>query len=120
MGLVGAGLFVLLVVSTTCPFWLALAVALVVRHALRRVVELIVIRRLFDAPRVIVLVATIGIAQLPLASSPPTPTSTVRGAPFPLAIGAMLRRSRGVRDHRRRSSRSWSWCRSSPSRSAGS
>ena len=34
------------------------------------VVELIVIRRLFTAPRVIVLVATIGIAQLSLGMRP--------------------------------------------------
>ncbi len=59
MGLVGAGLFVLLDVKYGVPFWLSLAAALVVGTAYGAVVELVVVRRLFRAPRVIMLVATI-------------------------------------------------------------
>lgn len=46
------------------PYWPALAMALVVGALSGTLVELAVIRRLFRAPRVIVLVATIGVAQL--------------------------------------------------------
>jgi ABC-type branched-subunit amino acid transport system ATPase component/ABC-type branched-subunit amino acid transport system permease subunit len=46
------------------PYWPALLCAVVVGTLTGTVVELAVIRRLFDAPRVIVLVATIGVAEL--------------------------------------------------------
>src|SRR6185312_9623859 len=67
MGLVGAGLLALLVVQYHQPFWLSVIVSLLVGAGYALLVERAVIRRLFDAPRVIVLVATIGIAQLSLA-----------------------------------------------------
>jgi len=46
------------------PYWPALITALVVGTLSGTIVELVVIRRLFRAPRVIVLVATIGVAEL--------------------------------------------------------
>jgi ABC-type branched-subunit amino acid transport system ATPase component/ABC-type branched-subunit amino acid transport system permease subunit len=46
------------------PYWPALLAALFVGTLAGAVIELSVIRRLFRAPRVIVLVATIGVAQL--------------------------------------------------------
>ena len=52
------------------PYWLGLAAALAVGALSGTVVELAVIRRLFRAPRVIVLVATIGVAELAQAVSP--------------------------------------------------
>ena len=64
MGLVGASLLVLLVVKYGVPFWLAAIVALVVGTLFGAIMELVVVRRLFYAPRVIMLVATIGIAGL--------------------------------------------------------
>ena len=63
------------------------------------------IRRLFDAPRVIVLVATIGIAQLSLAILTAYPDIDGRGARFPQAIGSAHEIGVGP-DHRRRSCRS--------------
>jgi ABC-type branched-subunit amino acid transport system ATPase component/ABC-type branched-subunit amino acid transport system permease subunit len=66
MGLVGAGLYVMLHDSNGVPVWPALAIALVAGTAYGGVVELVVVRRLFRAPRVILLVATIGVAQLSL------------------------------------------------------
>jgi len=66
MGLVGSVLFALLVVRYHVPYWIALAVALLVGALFGAIVDLAVVRRLFDAPRVIVLVATIGVAQLAL------------------------------------------------------
>ena len=89
MGLVGAGLLVICNVNYGVPFWLALAIALVVGNVYGAIVELIVIRRLFRAPRVIVLVATIGVAQLSLAILNAYPDLVGEGKPFPQAIGAV-------------------------------
>ena len=66
MGLVGAGLLVILDANYGVPFWIAVVIALVVGTLYGALIELVVIRRLFKAPRVIVLVATIGVAQLSL------------------------------------------------------
>lgn len=67
MGLVGASLLSLLVINYGVPFWLAAIGALVVGTLFGVLVDVIVIRRLFKAPRVIVLVATIGVSGLALA-----------------------------------------------------
>ncbi|MFJ3799024.1 ATP-binding cassette domain-containing protein [Streptomyces sp. NPDC090088] len=64
MGLVGSVLFAVLVVRYHVPYWIALLLALIAGTAFGAIVDLAVVRRLFDAPRVIVLVATIGVAQL--------------------------------------------------------
>ena len=88
MGVVGAGLIALLVVQYQVPFWIAVPVGLAAGTLYGAVIELIVIRRLFNAPRVIVLVATIGIAQLSLAILVAYPKISAAGSPFPVAIGA--------------------------------
>jgi branched-subunit amino acid ABC-type transport system permease component len=67
MGLVGAGLLVVCDVNYGIPFWISLAFALIVGAAYGAIDELVVNRRHFKPPRVIVLVATIGVAQLSLA-----------------------------------------------------
>jgi ABC-type branched-subunit amino acid transport system ATPase component/ABC-type branched-subunit amino acid transport system permease subunit len=64
MGAFGAGLLALLVINWDVPFFVALAIVLVAGAVLGAVVELIVVRRLFRAPRVILFVATLGAAQL--------------------------------------------------------
>jgi ABC-type branched-subunit amino acid transport system ATPase component/ABC-type branched-subunit amino acid transport system permease subunit len=66
MGLVGSGLFALLVVRWEVPYWIALGISLAAGVVFGAIVDLVVIRRLFTAPRVIVLVATIGVAQVAL------------------------------------------------------
>lgn len=66
IGLVGSGVLVLLDVNYNVPFWPAVAMALAVGLVYGAVIELIVVRRLFRAPRVVVLVATIGVSQLSL------------------------------------------------------
>ncbi|MFC9392751.1 ATP-binding cassette domain-containing protein [Streptomyces sp. NPDC057027] len=66
MGLVGSALLPLLAIRYGVPFWPALLIALVAGTAFGAVAELAVVRRLFHAPRVILLVATIGVAQLAL------------------------------------------------------
>lgn len=64
MGLPASALLALTVLQYNFPFWPALALSVAVGVVLGAVLELVVIRRLFSAPRVVVLVATIGIAQL--------------------------------------------------------
>jgi len=64
MGLVGSGLLADLVLNYGLPFFAALPIALLAGTVFGLLADRIVIRRLFYAPRVIVLVATIGIAQL--------------------------------------------------------
>ncbi len=90
MGAVGAGLFALLAVQYNLPFWVAAAIALVAGTLYGAAIEAGIIRRLFDAPRVIVLVATIGIAQLSLAILVGLPDIDEPGQPFPQAIGSSI------------------------------
>ena len=64
MGVPATALFAVMVGVHGWPYWPSLALALVLGTLTGVLVELAVIRRLFKAPRVIVLVATIGVAQL--------------------------------------------------------
>lgn len=89
MGLVGASLLALLVINYGVPFWLAALAALVVGTLFGTLMELIVIRRLFRAPRVIVLVATIGISGLAFAIVTAYPDLEERLAPFPTATDSV-------------------------------
>ncbi|NUU24087.1 MAG: ATP-binding cassette domain-containing protein [Streptomycetaceae bacterium] len=66
MGLVGSVLFALLVVRYHVPYWIALVISLAAGTVFGAIIDMVVVRRLFHAPRVIVLVATIGVAQLAL------------------------------------------------------
>lgn len=90
MGLPAAGVMALLVLQYGFGYWLALPIALVAGTAFATAMELIVVRRLFHAPRVILLVATIGIAQLALAVTVSLPRIDRSGAMFPLAVGSRL------------------------------
>jgi len=64
MGVPSSALLALMVINYGFPFWPALFIALLVGTLIGLTLELAVIRRLFSSPRVVVLVATIGIAQL--------------------------------------------------------
>jgi len=64
IGALAATMLALLVSNYGWNYWFALAAALATGVAFAALVELTVITRLFTAPRVILLVATIGIAQL--------------------------------------------------------
>ena len=86
MGLVGASLLALLVVNFEVPFWLAAIGALVVGTLFGVVMELVVVRRLFYAPRVTMLVATIGIAGLAQAVITAYPHLKDDGASYPVPL----------------------------------
>ncbi len=88
MGLIGSGLLVLLNVRFGVPYWVSLAIALAAGLFYGVVIELAVVRRLFQAPRVILLVATIGISQLSQAILIAYPEIKGR-APYPLPVDGL-------------------------------
>ena len=64
IGAFAATILAMTVVNYGWNFWFGLAAAIAAGAAFAAAVELTVVTRLFDSPRVILLVATIGIAQL--------------------------------------------------------
>lgn len=60
----GAVLLALLVVQYHWNYWLALVACIAAGALLSLVIELSIVRRLFDAPRVVLFVATLGVALL--------------------------------------------------------
>ncbi|MCF2533141.1 branched-chain amino acid ABC transporter permease/ATP-binding protein [Yinghuangia soli] len=67
LGVLAAALLPLVCLNYGWPIWAALPAALVVGTLTGTLVELSVIRRLFTAPRVTVLIATIGVSQAAVA-----------------------------------------------------
>jgi len=90
MGLPGTLLFALLIINWNTPFWLALVVCLALGAAIGAVVELTVVRRLFTSPRVILLVATVGVAQLMQAVLQAMPEVEGTGLQYPVAVGRLF------------------------------
>ncbi|UDY34906.1 ABC transporter permease subunit [Dermatobacter hominis] len=97
IGLVGASLLALLVVQWDVPFWIALPVSLGAGTLFSVVVELTVIRRLFNAPRVIVVVATVGVAALSQAVAAALPDVDDTSARFPAALTSVWEDVAGLR-----------------------
>jgi ABC-type branched-subunit amino acid transport system ATPase component/ABC-type branched-subunit amino acid transport system permease subunit len=87
MGVIGAVTLSLLVLQYDIPFWAALAIALLIGLVFGAAVEMTVIRRLKNAPRVVVLVSTIGIAGLAQAIAIEIPQPTDASAHYPSAFG---------------------------------
>ncbi|MFJ8739443.1 ATP-binding cassette domain-containing protein [Embleya sp. NPDC127516] len=89
LGVIGAALLPLAVINYGVPFWAALTGSLLVGTLAGTIVELAVIRRLFDSARVTVLIATIGVAQACVAAvrALPDVDGAVR-ASYPVAIDA--------------------------------
>ena len=86
VGAVAAVVLAILVKDHHVPYWVAFFLALGVAGALGGVVEATVIRRLRKAPRLIVLVATLGVAQLFLLTTyilTKTVKNTLGGYPQP-------------------------------------
>ncbi len=99
MGLPGTALFAVMMINYDFPFWPALFAALAIGAVIGTTVELIVVRRLFDRPRVILLVATVGLAQLMSAVLLTIPDPDVGDAVigYPVAIGSMWEDVFGLR-----------------------
>ena len=64
IGAFGVAIFALFHVQYGVPYWLAFAFAVVATAVIGMVIELSVVRRLFDSPRLVLLIATVGVAQL--------------------------------------------------------
>src|SRR6478672_10855686 len=64
MGAMAAGLIPPLVILHHWPYWLALALAMIVAAGTGMFMELVIVRHFARSPRLIVLVATIGASQL--------------------------------------------------------
>ncbi|MBC7375787.1 MAG: ABC transporter, partial [Frankiales bacterium] len=84
VGAFGAALLARMVIDGGVPWAVALPVVLVVGAAVGAVVELVVVRRLRDAPRVVLLVATLGVSQVLLVAEIALPNISVPGLPYPL------------------------------------
>ena len=97
IGLIGATLLPLVVLQYGFPYWVGLAACLSCGTLFAAVMELIVIRRLFEAPRVIVLVATVGIAQLAAGVAAAYPNLHESGARYPSPVSAIFDDVAGLR-----------------------
>jgi ABC-type branched-subunit amino acid transport system ATPase component/ABC-type branched-subunit amino acid transport system permease subunit len=86
MGVVGAVVLSLLVLQYGVPFWAALVIALLIGLVFGAAVEMTVIRRLKNAPRVVVLVSTIGVAGLAQAIAIEIPQPSDSSAHYPTAF----------------------------------
>src|SRR3954468_17127583 len=88
LGAFSAALLALLVLQYHWNYWAAAVVAVAAGGLFAAAVEVTVITRLFRAPRVIVLVATIGIAELALAAQTALPglKDISVDTPYPSAI----------------------------------
>ena len=77
MGVVGAVILALLNIQYHVPFWPSLIVALLIGLVFGAAVDSTIVRRLRRAPKVVILVATIGIAQVAqaIAAEIPTPSN---------------------------------------------
>lgn len=97
IGLIAAALLPLLVLDYGFPYWVAIAVCLICGTGFAAISELIVIRRLFKAPRVIVLVATVGLAQLASGVSSAYPDLEASGSKYPVPLGRVFEDVAGLR-----------------------
>ena len=97
LGLPGAVLFALLIRNYSVPFWPAAMLCLTAGAVLGTVIELSVIRRLFTSPRVVVLMATVGVAQLLEAAVSAMPAVEVGAGGYPLAISGQWEPISGLR-----------------------
>jgi ABC-type branched-subunit amino acid transport system permease subunit/ABC-type branched-subunit amino acid transport system ATPase component len=64
IGAFGVALFALFHVQYDVPYWLAFAISVLATALIGMVTELVVVRRLFESPRLVLLIATVGVAQL--------------------------------------------------------
>jgi ABC-type branched-subunit amino acid transport system ATPase component/ABC-type branched-subunit amino acid transport system permease subunit len=85
IGVLGAVAFAVLVGNYGVQYWAAFALCLGGGALTGAVIELTVVRRLFDASRVVLLVATIGVAQLLVALSLALPLP--EAGSYPTAFG---------------------------------
>jgi ABC-type branched-subunit amino acid transport system ATPase component/ABC-type branched-subunit amino acid transport system permease subunit len=86
VGSFAAAVLVLLVLRYDVPYWLAAVIALLTGGLVGATIELLVVRRLVNAPRVVLLVATIGVLELLIAAQAALPDLSGKLAVFPLPL----------------------------------
>ncbi|HBU04920.1 MAG TPA: hypothetical protein DEA70_10605, partial [Acidimicrobiaceae bacterium] len=86
MGAFGLAVFVLLIANYGLNWWIAFLLAIASCAAAGAVAELIVVRRLFDSPRLVLLIATIGIGQILLVARTLWIPDITTGGPVPTAF----------------------------------
>ena len=101
MGGIAAALLARMVINWNVNYWVAFAACATIGGIVGWAIDRFVIRRLFDAPRVIVLVATIGVGQLLLFGQAVLPEPKfIREFPTPFTsswtIGGVMVRSEHV------------------------
>lgn len=64
MGVFGLAIFVMMIVNYGIAWWLAFFLAIAGTALIGMLTELIVVRRLFTSPRLVILIATIGVGQI--------------------------------------------------------
>jgi ABC-type branched-subunit amino acid transport system ATPase component/ABC-type branched-subunit amino acid transport system permease subunit len=87
IGVFGAAIAGVAVVEWNMSYWIAVPIALLVSAFLGAGSEVVVIRRLRDAPTVIGVVATLGLAQVLVIFSSLINSSVTAGAQFPSPVG---------------------------------
>ena len=88
LGLPAGALLALMQLNWNFGFWVSLALALAIGTALGALVEMTVVRRLFTKPRVILLVATVGVAQLMRAVTAALPDADSAGKSYPVVAAS--------------------------------
>lgn len=92
IGALPAALIPILVINNGWPYWAVLPLALALSAILGALTELLVIRRLAKAPRLILLVATIGVSQILLVLNFVLPrTGELARSSFPTPFGWSFR-----------------------------
>ena len=89
-GAFGAALLARMVLDGGVPWFVALPVVIAVGGAIGALVELVVVRRLASAPRVVLLVATLGVSQLLLVAQIALPKVSTPGVAYPVAIDRIV------------------------------
>jgi branched-chain amino acid transport system permease protein len=90
LGAFAVAMMIALTRSTHLNYWLALVCSLAATAALGAVIEKTILARLFRSPRLIVLIATIGIAQLIIVARLVLPKPDIGDGEVALAGGANL------------------------------
>ncbi|WP_419850870.1 ABC transporter permease subunit [Candidatus Poriferisocius sp.] len=83
IGSFGVALMAMLTFRYDVPYWLAFFLAIGAAAGFAMVTELVVVRRLFNSPRLVLFIATLGVAQLAIFASIQLPDVS-RPGPFPL------------------------------------
>lgn len=95
VGAFGVAVFALFSAGYGIPYWLAFFLAVAISALIGMVIELTVIRRLFMSSKLVLLIATIGLAQLLLVARLSLPDAA-GGASFPLPFDVLWRPSASI------------------------